>query len=188
MPLSLKTIGSTGYRDQWNKRFGLMQVNRFHLLCQLKSNCCSVCFSAFTDYTTRRAHWMASEWSYKDRNLSYRGKSQWNFDQGKGNLVRVSSDIRIIGVWVNQVKWLKSGGGGGGKPREIGLSLSYDVAGVRVNRVRVIRVLLHILWLILFHTWPKINLTLIYNNSFSQNKFSSGWIYASQSTEIRCSV
>ena len=28
MPLSLKTIGSAGYRDQWNKRFGWVQVNR----------------------------------------------------------------------------------------------------------------------------------------------------------------
>ena len=26
-PLSLKTIGSAGYRDQWNKRFGCVQVN-----------------------------------------------------------------------------------------------------------------------------------------------------------------
>ena len=29
MPLSLKTIGNAGYRDQWNKRFGCMQVKRF---------------------------------------------------------------------------------------------------------------------------------------------------------------
>ena len=28
MRLSLKTIGSAGYRDQWNKKFGLVQVNR----------------------------------------------------------------------------------------------------------------------------------------------------------------
>ena len=28
MPLSLKTIGSAGYRDQWNKRFRCVQVNR----------------------------------------------------------------------------------------------------------------------------------------------------------------
>ena len=28
MPLSLKTIGSAGYRDQWNKSFGCVQVNR----------------------------------------------------------------------------------------------------------------------------------------------------------------
>ena len=28
MPLSLKTIGSAGYRDQWNKRFGWVHVNR----------------------------------------------------------------------------------------------------------------------------------------------------------------
>ena len=27
MPLSLKTIGSAGYRDQRNKRFGWVQVN-----------------------------------------------------------------------------------------------------------------------------------------------------------------
>ena len=28
MPLSLKTIGSAGYKDKWNKKFGCMQVNR----------------------------------------------------------------------------------------------------------------------------------------------------------------
>ena len=28
MPLSLKTIGSAGYKDQWNKKFGGVQVNR----------------------------------------------------------------------------------------------------------------------------------------------------------------
>ena len=28
MPLSLKTIGSAGYRDQWNKGFGWVQVNQ----------------------------------------------------------------------------------------------------------------------------------------------------------------
>ena len=28
MPLSLKTIGGAGYRDQWNKRFGWVKVNR----------------------------------------------------------------------------------------------------------------------------------------------------------------
>ena len=28
MPLSLETIGSAGYKDQWNKRFGWVQVNR----------------------------------------------------------------------------------------------------------------------------------------------------------------
>ena len=33
MPLSLKTIGSAGYRDQWNERFGRVLVNRGFLLC-----------------------------------------------------------------------------------------------------------------------------------------------------------
>ena len=28
MPPPLKTIGSAGYRDQWNKRFGCMEVNQ----------------------------------------------------------------------------------------------------------------------------------------------------------------
>ena len=28
MPLSLKTIGSAGYKDQWNKKFWCVQVNR----------------------------------------------------------------------------------------------------------------------------------------------------------------
>ena len=31
MPLSLKTIGSAGYRDQWNKRVGCVLVNRARL-------------------------------------------------------------------------------------------------------------------------------------------------------------
>ena len=38
---------------------------------------------------------MASEWSYKDQNLSYRDKFQWNFDQGKGNLVWVSRELEL---------------------------------------------------------------------------------------------
>ena len=33
---------------------------------------------------------MASEWGYKNQNSSHRDKFRWNFDQGKGNLVRVS--------------------------------------------------------------------------------------------------
>ena len=33
----------------------------------VKSNCCSVSFSVFTDYTTRRANWMASVVSYKNQ-------------------------------------------------------------------------------------------------------------------------
>lgn len=32
---------------------------------------------------------MASEWSYKNLNSSYRIKCQWNLDEGKGNLVRL---------------------------------------------------------------------------------------------------
>ena len=56
----------------------LSSYNRFRSLYQLKSNCCSVCFSVFTDYATRRANRMASKWSYKpkDQNLSYQGKFQ----------------------------------------------------------------------------------------------------------------
>ena len=38
------------------------------------------------------ANEMASERGYKNRNSSYWGKFQWNFDQGKGNLDRVSSE------------------------------------------------------------------------------------------------
>lgn len=33
---------------------------------------------------------MASEWNDRKQNSSYRGKCQWNFNQGKGDLVRVS--------------------------------------------------------------------------------------------------
>ena len=35
---------------------------------------------------------MAPEWSYKNQNSSYRGKFQWNVDQGKGDLVRVNEE------------------------------------------------------------------------------------------------
>ena len=39
-----------------------------HCLMDLvKSNCCSVSFSVFTDYTTRRANGMASVVSYKNQ-------------------------------------------------------------------------------------------------------------------------
>ena len=38
---------------------------------------------------------MASKWSYKDQNSSYQGKFQWNFDQGKGNLVWVSRELKL---------------------------------------------------------------------------------------------
>ena len=34
---------------------------------------------------------MASEWSYKNQKLSYHGK----FDEGKGNLVRVSGEFEL---------------------------------------------------------------------------------------------
>ena len=50
----------------------LSGYNRLCSLYQLKSNCCSVCLSVFTNYTTRRANRMASKWSYKDQNSSYR--------------------------------------------------------------------------------------------------------------------
>ena len=35
MPLSLKTLGGAGYRDQWNKRFGWVQVNRLQRLVRI---------------------------------------------------------------------------------------------------------------------------------------------------------
>ena len=44
----------------------------------------------------RRTNGMTCEWSYKNqKNSSYRGKFQWNFDQGKGNLVRVSREFEL---------------------------------------------------------------------------------------------
>ena len=42
---------------------------------------------------------MASEWNDRKQNASYRGKCQWNFNQGKGGLVRVSgllAGVRVI--------------------------------------------------------------------------------------------
>ena len=41
---------------------------------------------------------MTSEWNYKNQNSSDRSKFQGNFDEGKGNLVRV------FRVQVNRVK------------------------------------------------------------------------------------
>ena len=35
MPLSLKTIGNAGYRDQWNNTFGWVQVNRLDMIHDL---------------------------------------------------------------------------------------------------------------------------------------------------------
>ena len=58
---------------------------------------------------------MASKWSYKpkDQNLSYQGKFQWNFDQGKGNLVQVSGELELsefeLTVEMTE-KWGKSKG------------------------------------------------------------------------------
>ena len=46
-------------------------------------------------YTTRRANGIASEWSYKNQNSSYRAKFQWNFDQGEVTLVRVSEEFEL---------------------------------------------------------------------------------------------
>ena len=45
--------------------------------------------------TTRRANDIASEWSYKNQNSSYRAKFQWNFDQGEVTLVRVSEEFEL---------------------------------------------------------------------------------------------
>ena len=52
----------------------------------------------FTDYTTRGTNEMTSEWNYKNQKSSDRSKFQGNFDEGKGNLVRV------FRVQVNRVK------------------------------------------------------------------------------------
>ena len=47
---------------------------------------------------------MTSEWNYKKQKSRYRGKFQGNFDEGKGNLVRV------FRVQVNQVKMTEKRG------------------------------------------------------------------------------
>ena len=47
---------------------------------------------------------MASEWSKKKQNSSYRGKFQWLFVQGKGNLVRVSGEFEVWRFRFNRVK------------------------------------------------------------------------------------
>ena len=75
-------------------------------LHQSKSN--GVSFTGFTNYKTRRANEMASEWSYKNQNSSYRGKFPWNL---KGNLVRVSKEFELFEFKFTEVGW---------NPREIG--------------------------------------------------------------------
>ena len=90
-------------------------------LYQSKSNCCSVSFTRFTNYKTGRANEMASEWSYKKQNSSYRGKFPWNL---KGNLVRVSEEFELSEFEFTDVGW---------NSREMGLT-----------RVRVIGVPLYV--------------------------------------------
>ena len=45
----------------------------------------------FTDYTTRKANEMASEWSCKNQNSGFRGNCQ----QGKDILVQVSREFKV---------------------------------------------------------------------------------------------
>ena len=52
---------------------------------------------------------MASDQSYKNKNLSYWGKFQWIFDQGKWNVVRVSGEFKLSEFELIKLKWLKSG-------------------------------------------------------------------------------
>ena len=52
---------------------------------------------------------MASDQSYKNKNLSYWGKFQWIFDQGKWNVVRVSGEFKLSEFELTKLKWLKSG-------------------------------------------------------------------------------
>ena len=52
---------------------------------------------------------MASDQSYKNKNLSYQGKFQWIFDQGKWNVVRVSGEFKLSEFELTKLKWLKSG-------------------------------------------------------------------------------
>ena len=52
---------------------------------------------------------MATDQSYKNKNLSYRGKFQWIFDQGKWNVVRVSGEFKLSEFELTKLKWLKSG-------------------------------------------------------------------------------
>ena len=62
-----------------------------YVICSLhllKTNCCSVSFSIFIDYTTTRANGMVFVVSCKNLNSSYWGK----FDQEKQNLVWVTGN------------------------------------------------------------------------------------------------
>lgn len=81
---------------------------------------------------------MASEWSTKNQKLSYCGKFQWIFDEGRGNLVWGSGEFELSEFEITAYIWLNSGV----KSKGNGLSSSYRE--VRVIWVGVIRVQLYL--------------------------------------------
>ena len=71
-------------------------LNFIYSLLKLKLNYFSIySFSVFTDYTTRWAKGVASEWGYKNQNSSYWGKFKWNFDPRKGHSVQASGKFKL---------------------------------------------------------------------------------------------
>ena len=73
--------------------FGICMIGVICSLNQLKSNWCmsSVDQSVVSlekELTKRKANGIESKWSYKNQNSTYMGKLQWNFDQGKWNLLQ----------------------------------------------------------------------------------------------------
>ena len=61
---------------------------------------------------------MAFEWSYENQNLSYQGKFQWIFDQGKENWIWVGEKFELSEFELTEKKRQKSGC----NPKVIGLS------------------------------------------------------------------
>ena len=71
-----------------------------YVICSLhlfKTNSvCDVTFSMFYRlHDTGDAIGMGVVVSFKNQNSGYRGKFQWNFDQGKRNLVRISGEFEL---------------------------------------------------------------------------------------------
>ena len=62
MALSLKTIGSAGYRDQWNKRFEWVQVNRGTVLFLIHFGSHFPCGKRFYREIKTRVMYGCNEW------------------------------------------------------------------------------------------------------------------------------
>ena len=70
-----------------------------YVICSLHlfNKLCSVSFRCFTDcmHKKGKAVGMTVVVSWNNQNSSCRGKFQWNFDQGKRNVFRVSGEFEL---------------------------------------------------------------------------------------------